>query len=88
VSDDQHYDVIVIGTGAGGGTVAHFVCRTTQRVDAGDHVVIFGEIESYRADGGEPLVAAQPTALIIKVTHGDETDRARAAFGPRPGNGT
>jgi flavin reductase (DIM6/NTAB) family NADH-FMN oxidoreductase RutF len=39
-----------------GGTVAHFVCRTTQRVDAGDHVVIFGEIESYRADGGEPLV--------------------------------
>ena len=39
-----------------GGTVAHFVCRTTQRVDAGDHVVIFGEIESYQANGGEPLV--------------------------------
>ena len=39
-------------------------------------------------EGGAPLVAAQPTALIIKVTHGDETDRARAAFGPRPGNGT
>ena len=38
------------------GTVAHFVCRRTQRVDAGDHVVFFGEIESYDAPGGEPLV--------------------------------
>jgi flavin reductase (DIM6/NTAB) family NADH-FMN oxidoreductase RutF len=38
------------------GTVAHFVCRTTQQVEAGDHVVFFGEIESYEAPGGEPLV--------------------------------
>jgi flavin reductase (DIM6/NTAB) family NADH-FMN oxidoreductase RutF len=38
------------------GTVAHFVCRTTEQVDAGDHVVLFGEIESYDAPGGEPLV--------------------------------
>ncbi len=38
------------------GTVAHFVCRTTQRIDAGDHVVFLGEIESYDAPGGEPLV--------------------------------
>jgi flavin reductase (DIM6/NTAB) family NADH-FMN oxidoreductase RutF/2-polyprenyl-6-methoxyphenol hydroxylase-like FAD-dependent oxidoreductase len=38
------------------GTVAHFLCRRTQLVDAGDHVVIFGEIESYDAPGGEPLV--------------------------------
>ncbi len=38
------------------GTVAHFVCRRTHRVDAGDHVVFFGEIESYEAPGGEPLV--------------------------------
>jgi flavin reductase (DIM6/NTAB) family NADH-FMN oxidoreductase RutF len=38
------------------GTVAHFVCRTRQRVDAGDHVVFFGDIESYDAPGGEPLV--------------------------------
>jgi flavin reductase (DIM6/NTAB) family NADH-FMN oxidoreductase RutF/flavin-dependent dehydrogenase len=38
------------------GTVAHFVCRRTERVDAGDHVVFFGEIESYHAPGGEPLV--------------------------------
>jgi flavin reductase (DIM6/NTAB) family NADH-FMN oxidoreductase RutF len=38
------------------GTVAHFVCRRTDRVDAGDHVVYLGEIESYEAPGGEPLV--------------------------------
>ncbi len=38
------------------GTVARFVCRRTQRVDAGDHVVFFGEVESYEAPGGEPLV--------------------------------
>ena len=38
------------------GTVAHFVCRRTERVDAGDHVVFLGDIESYDAPGGEPLV--------------------------------
>ena len=38
------------------GAVASFVCRTTQRVEAGDHVVFFGEIDSYTAPGGEPLV--------------------------------
>jgi flavin reductase (DIM6/NTAB) family NADH-FMN oxidoreductase RutF len=38
------------------GTVAHFVCRKTQTVESGDHLVFFGEIESYAAPGGEPLV--------------------------------
>lgn len=38
------------------GVVAYFVCRRTQRVDAGDHVVFLGEVESYAAPGGEPLV--------------------------------
>lgn len=40
------------------GTVAHFVCRRPEggRLDAGDHVVFLGEIESYEASGGEPLV--------------------------------
>jgi flavin reductase (DIM6/NTAB) family NADH-FMN oxidoreductase RutF/siroheme synthase (precorrin-2 oxidase/ferrochelatase) len=42
------------------GTVAHFVCRRLPgqggRLDAGDHVVFLGEIESYQAQGGEPLV--------------------------------
>jgi flavin reductase (DIM6/NTAB) family NADH-FMN oxidoreductase RutF len=42
------------------GTVAHFVCRRLPgaggRIDAGDHVLFLGEIESYDAPGGEPLV--------------------------------
>ena len=42
------------------GTVASFVCRrlpgSSGRVDAGDHVLYLGEIESYDAPGGEPLV--------------------------------
>ena len=42
------------------GTVAHFVCRRLPdergRLDAGDHVVFLGEVESYDAPGGEPLV--------------------------------
>ncbi len=42
------------------GTVARFVVRRLPgpqgRVEAGDHVVFFGEIESYDAPGGEPLV--------------------------------
>ncbi len=41
------------------GTVAHFVCRRLEhqgRIDAGDHVLFLGEIESYEAAGGEPLV--------------------------------
>jgi flavin reductase (DIM6/NTAB) family NADH-FMN oxidoreductase RutF len=40
-------------------TVAHFVCRRLEhqgRIDAGDHVLFLGEIESYDAAGGEPLV--------------------------------
>ena len=38
------------------GTVASFVCRSTEQVEVGDHVVFFGEIESYDAPGGQPLV--------------------------------
>jgi flavin reductase (DIM6/NTAB) family NADH-FMN oxidoreductase RutF len=36
--------------------VARFQCRTIQRVDAGDHIIFLGEVESYDASGGEPLV--------------------------------
>ncbi|MBA8963009.1 flavin reductase (DIM6/NTAB) family NADH-FMN oxidoreductase RutF [Rhodococcus percolatus] len=36
--------------------IAHFQCRTVQRVKAGDHIIFLGEIERYDADPGEPLV--------------------------------
>ena len=38
------------------GTLAHFVCRNVRQVDAGDHVIVLGEVERYEANGGEPLV--------------------------------
>jgi choline dehydrogenase-like flavoprotein len=41
VVDDQHYDVIVIGTGAGGGTFAHRLAPTGKRVlllERGDYL--------------------------------------------------
>jgi len=36
--------------------IAHFQCRTVQRIVAGDHIIFLGEIEQYDADPGEPLV--------------------------------
>lgn len=38
------------------GAVATFECRTVATHDAGDHVIMLGEIERYEAPGGEPLV--------------------------------
>jgi flavin reductase (DIM6/NTAB) family NADH-FMN oxidoreductase RutF/2-polyprenyl-6-methoxyphenol hydroxylase-like FAD-dependent oxidoreductase len=38
------------------GSVASFECRTVSTYDAGDHVIVLGEVERYDAPGGEPLV--------------------------------
>ncbi|GAA1082330.1 GMC family oxidoreductase [Kitasatospora arboriphila] len=41
MADDQHYDVIVIGTGAGGGTLAHRLAPTGKRIlilERGDYL--------------------------------------------------
>lgn len=39
------------------GALAHFVCASTDRVEAGDHTMFIGRIESHhRADGAAPLV--------------------------------
>lgn len=38
------------------GATAHFICRVAARFDAGDHVIILGEVEEYRWNEGEPLV--------------------------------
>ena len=47
VSDDQHYDVIVIGSGAGGGTLTHRLAPTGKRVlllERGDYLPASGPI--------------------------------------------
>jgi flavin reductase (DIM6/NTAB) family NADH-FMN oxidoreductase RutF len=38
------------------GVLAHFVCRTVRRMDAGDHVLVIGEVEHHETFQGEPLV--------------------------------
>ncbi|MDX3697001.1 GMC family oxidoreductase [Streptomyces europaeiscabiei] len=41
MADDQHYDVVIIGTGAGGGTLAHRLAPTGKRVlilERGDYL--------------------------------------------------
>jgi flavin reductase (DIM6/NTAB) family NADH-FMN oxidoreductase RutF len=38
------------------GVLAHFVCRNVRQIDAGDHVIVIGEVEHYDAFEGEPLV--------------------------------
>ncbi|WP_158566870.1 flavin reductase family protein [Actinomadura craniellae] len=38
------------------GAVARFECRTARCIDAGDHVIMLGEVVRYDAPGGAPLV--------------------------------
>lgn len=39
-----------------GGALARFACRTTERLDGGDHIIVIGEIEHFEIFDGEPLV--------------------------------
>ena len=39
-----------------GGVLAHFVCRNVRQVEAGDHVIVIGEVEHFESSEGEPLV--------------------------------
>ncbi len=39
-----------------GGALAHLVCRNVRQIDAGDHVIVIGEVEHYETFPGEPLV--------------------------------
>ncbi len=38
------------------GALAHFLCRNVRQLDAGDHVIVIGEVERYDTFDGEPLV--------------------------------
>ena len=38
------------------GSLAHFVCRNVRQIDAGDHVIVIGEVEHFETFDGEPLV--------------------------------
>ena len=38
------------------GALAHFVCRNVRQLEAGDHVIVIGQVEHYQTFEGEPLV--------------------------------
>jgi flavin reductase (DIM6/NTAB) family NADH-FMN oxidoreductase RutF len=59
-SDDK-FAGVATSEGVGGvplldGALAHFVCRNVRQLDAGDHVIVIGEVERHETFGGEPLV--------------------------------
>ena len=58
---DDKFAGVAVADGLGGvpvidGVVASLQCRTVGQHDAGDHVIVIGEVERYDAPGGEPLV--------------------------------
>ncbi len=58
---EDKFDGVPITAGLAGlpivaGALAVFQCRLVRRVDAGDHVILLGEIEEYSTAAGQPLV--------------------------------
>jgi 4-nitrophenol 2-monooxygenase / 4-nitrocatechol 4-monooxygenase, reductase component len=58
----DRFDGILLTRSADGlpmidGSLAQIVCNVVRQVQAGDHVVVFGSVETIRSAEGEPLVA-------------------------------
>jgi flavin reductase (DIM6/NTAB) family NADH-FMN oxidoreductase RutF len=58
---DDKFDGVPARAGLSGaplldGTVATFECRTVAVHDAGDHLIMLGEVERFDTPGGPPLV--------------------------------
>ena len=54
--DKADYEKSLQGTPVIKETLANFICRRQKSVDAGDHLVIFGEVIDFRSDDGSPLL--------------------------------
>ena len=54
--DKADYEKSLQGTPVIKDTLANFICRRQKSVDAGDHLVIFGEVIDFRSDDGSPLL--------------------------------
>lgn len=55
------FDGLATSAGLGGaplldGAVARFQCRTIRLVDTGDHAIVVGQVDTFEAFGGEPLL--------------------------------
>ena len=51
-----NYEKSLQGTPVIKETLANFICRRQKSIDAGDHLVIFGEVIDFRSDDGSPLL--------------------------------
>ena len=54
--DKADYEKSLQGTPVIKETLANFICQRQKSVDAGDHLVIFGEVIDFRSDDGSPLL--------------------------------
>ena len=54
--DKADYEKSLYGTPIIKETLANFICRRQKSVDAGDHLVIFGEVIDFRSNDGSPLL--------------------------------
>lgn len=62
--------------------IAWFDCRARQRIEAGDHVVLIGEVVRFAAAGGRPLGYCQGNYLSFGlVQEAVEQERANTIFG-------
>ncbi len=63
-------------------SIAWLDCHTRQRVDAGDHVVLIGEVVQFAASGGQPLGYCQGNYLSFGlVQQAVDQERAKTVFG-------
>ncbi len=65
-----------------GESIAWLDCHTRQRVDAGDHVVLIGEVVHFSTSGGQPLGYCQGNYLSFGlVQQAVDQERAKTVFG-------
>lgn len=48
-----------------GGALAHFVCRNVRHIEAGDHMIVIGEVERFDTSDGEPLVFHSGSCRVV-----------------------
>jgi flavin reductase (DIM6/NTAB) family NADH-FMN oxidoreductase RutF len=77
---EDKFDGVPVTAGRAGlpivaGALAVFQCRLVRRVDAGDHVILLGEVEEYSTAAGQPLFFHTPARTTSR--RGIHTSRDR-----------
>ena len=64
------------------GAVAHFQCRLDRTIEAGDHVILIGEVEQYARFPGDPLLFTQGRYALSQEHPGVQPPAASPPSGP------